>query len=386
MSSGRLYHNYLFFFGVVYYLILPLYLVSCNWGTDAAGFQHIYTYYDSSFRGKYLLIVLFFVVSFYSGSLALLKFIVPVKKTTNSLFSTIGNRDIFLFSFPFWLFGQFIIFKNADQLFQGYTIDYNIKFIGLIASLNVLFLFLFLYQKLNKKTNLFLLFSLIEFSVILLGQGSRMYVLIPIVATAIFMLDNSYIQLKKLFVWGGVAVLFFLFIGIYRLGINNVSTDLLLYIGMAEPSLTWISCVSMFALNPLPLFAFPRHFLSSFYNFIPTVIFPQKSAYILPLSLDFEAPLGATSIMVTIISDFGILGGCFMFFALGFLLTYIRFNYKGKFGLTYYYCCCGVIPFQLFRDGSEIVNKMFFMNLFIVPVFLLGLRTILFWTSSKKHI
>lgn len=392
MKHKCLYHNYLFLFGTLYYLILPLIIVSNNYLSDYAGMRYLYIYYDVDIYFVYLLIVVLFVISFYIGSCLPLHYV----KNSNSNqckhfnFDSISDRDLLLISSPFWIYGQFVILKNLNNLFQGYAVEYDVVFMGTISTLNLLFLFLFLYQRLkgvrSRKIlyNMFIPFSLVEFSVVLLGQGSRMYIMIPFIACIIYMLDNSIIGLKKLCVWGCIGIIFFLFIGIWRLGGNNMSIEVFMYIGVAEPAFTWISLVSMFSLNSLPLLAFPSNFISSFYNFIPTFLFPNKESYFIPLSLEYTNPLGATNLLVSIISNFGILGGCFILFLLGFLLTFIQFNLKGLFGKTYYYCICGIIPFQLFRDSFPIINKMFFINLFLIPFALILAETFLCRISKKQ--
>lgn len=103
---------------------------------------------------------------------------------------------------------------NAGNLFQGYLVEYDDGFMGTISTINMVFLFLYIYSKgkLNVKNyfiDLYLVSSLVEFSIILLGMGSRMYILIPCVTCTLYFLDKGVISIKKVLVGGLIAVLFF---------------------------------------------------------------------------------------------------------------------------------------------------------------------------------
>ena len=152
------------------------------------------------------------------------------------------------------------------------------------------------------------------------------------------------------------------------MGDTNITYEQMIYIGIAEPTFTWISAISMYDLNELPLIAFPYNFISSFINFIPSSVLSDKSELISDLSLNYDAPLGATNILLSLIANFGVLGSMIALFCLGFFLSLIRLHWQTAFGLSYYYCVCGIIPFQLFRDDMGIVNKQIFSNLLFVPM------------------
>lgn len=378
-TSKTLYHNYLFLFGFIYYFVLPLWVVVTNSFHDYPGMDYLYKYYNDSFTVTYCIIIISFLISFMYGSLLPLKFIKRKSNVQKKEF-IFGHRDLFFILIPFFLYAQIIIFINRGSLFQGYLIEYNTQFIGNIATLNTLFIFWLLYHK-NTKSNTFFLyfltFSIIEFSIVLLGLGSRMYILVPLVSYLIYLLDAKKITIRRLIINTTLAILFFLCIGIWRLG-NNISIDGMLYIGFAEPCLTWISAVSMFTLNEsIPLFAIPYNFLTSFINFIPSILIPNKSILIEPIALSYDSPFGATNLLLSLISNFGILGSCIFLFFMGFILTYIRINCHSLFFKTYYLCLCGILPFQFFRDGFSVTNKMLIYNFLIFPfIFILIEKTI----------
>lgn len=382
-----LYHNYLFLFGALYYLLLPLIVVNLNLLEDYPGMQHVYIYFKHDYLCFYACLIVLLICSFYCGSLFPLKYL-KTHQGYNTVDMVVGGKDLLRMALPFFIYGQYVIYSNINNLFQGYLVEYDLSFMGTISSLNTLFLFLFIYSKGKKNAekqfvNTFFAVSIVEFSIVLLGLGSRMYIMIPCITYALFLLDKKIVSLKKMFLWGGVIVGLFLFIGIWRLG-EVISPEFLFYIGAAEPTFTWISAISMFSMNSLQLIAFPSNFVSSFCNFIPTILLPNKSEYIQPIALDFDNPLGATNILVSLLSNFGILGSCIAVFCLGFFLTYVCLNFKTLFGRTYYYCICGVIPFQLFRDEMAIVNKMLFYNFLLLPLILFFIQKILYKVSLKN--
>lgn len=375
MKTPKLFHIYLFVFGFLYYLILPLFIVSIEGFVGYPGMQLVYKYFNSEIIFPYITWILILLLSFLIGSLLPLKYSSIIR--TSKIVKTdwvISTRDTILISIPFFLIGQYTIISNSDNLFKGYQVDYDADFMGSIATLNMFFLFFLLYNKgkYQKEPNfkikeLYLILSILEFSVILLGLGSRMYIMIPLVSFIIYLLDNQQINVKKMAIRLTLIVIFLLFIGIWRLNDADFSVDALLYIGVAEPVFTWISAESMFSMNKLPLLALPSNFLTSFINFIPTILFPNKAEYICELRIPYDSPLGATNILVSLMANFGLLGSCIALFLLGFLLTYIRIQGRNLFIKTYYYCICGILPFQLFRDNIAIVNKMLFYNFLIFP-------------------
>lgn len=370
----KLYHNYLFLGGWFYYLVIPLVMVVCNMFYAYPGINHVYENYDENSIFKYCLYIIFFLISFILGSISPLQF-AKKRRCLQRKESVIGVRDLFyFFTFPLFLLGQYKIYQNRSILFQGYQVDYDVGLMGTIATINVIFIFFTVYNLLKQKTskwfNYFLFFSIVEFSIVLLGLGSRLYVLLPVVIFLLYAIDKKIITYKKVFYVGIIFIILFLSVGLWRLG-NNLKLDMLMYIGAAESMLTWISAETYFN-NDLPLFAFPAHFLSSFINFIPSVVFPDKVDYILPIDANFYTPFGALNIIVSLIYNFGIIGSFLVIYFFGFFLTYVRLNGKSILFKSYYYCICGVIPFQLFRDDIHVLTKMIFYNFLILPlVFLL---------------
>lgn len=108
--------------------------------TTYPGMNYLYENFDKEFIFLYIAIIILFLSSFLTGSLLPLKYInnkVSAIKTEH----IIGERDLFLFSLPFFLLGQYSIIQNSNNLFKGYQTEYATDFMGSIATLNTLFLF-----------------------------------------------------------------------------------------------------------------------------------------------------------------------------------------------------------------------------------------------------
>lgn len=384
--SGSIYHIKLFLFGFFYYLIVPVLVVYSKIWEDYPGMQNLYLYFKDKYMPGYILYVFFVGVFFVLGSF--LPLLNRRKVGYVKSYKAINSKVFFVVSLPLLLYCQYLIYANRGSLFQGYQVEVDAPFVGTIASANIFYLFLFLYNKsgiYSKVINNILLFVLGELSFVLIGLGSRMYVFVVFISVLLYLLDKKIITIKKLLLWSGMGMLLILMIGVWRIG-GDISLEQLIYIGVAEPAFTWISAISMYDLNELPLFSIPYNFISSFLNFIPSVLLPNKGELIADISLKFDAPLGATSIILSLISNFGTLGSLFAIFLLGYLMSYIRIHWKTIFGETYYFCICGVIPFQLFRDPFTVVNKAFFSNLLLVPLLFILLSRILKGLLNTKPV
>lgn len=383
--SRPLYHIPFFLFGLFYYLILPIFVVMSRIWEDYPGFDHLYSYYKDEYVIGYLILIFFIGLAYLVGAWLPLQYI----KKTPPMFlnqAIVNSRGLFTISIPLLLYCQYVIFTNRSAMFQGYEAELESPFKGTLATINMYFLFLFLYNRLgyfSKKVDILLIVVLSELLFVVLGMGTRMYAMVTIFSILTFVLDRKVIAMKRILIGLSVLILFILAVGIWRLGDTDISIEQLIYIGIAEPSFTWISAISMYDLNKLPLLSIPYNFFTSFVNFIPTAIFPNKADLIADISLDYDSPFGASSILLTLLSNFGLIGGCCAVFLLGFLLSMIRLYWRTVFGQTYYFCVCGMVPFQLFRDDIEVINKGFFSNFLILPIIVLLIYRILLLLTTK---
>lgn len=380
-----LYHVWLFLFGIIYYLIVPALVIASKIWKDYPGMDILYSYYKDEYLLGYFILVTIIVIPFYIGAYLPLYYYNGESRPPHQVI--ISSRGLLIVTLPLLLYSQYVIWTNRNYMFQGYLSDIDAPFIGTIATINMIFLFVFLYNKngeYSSSINRILSLLLLELCIISLGLGTRMYVMVTLFSIFVFLLDRQFVTLKKMMIWFSVIIVFLLAVGIWRMGDTDFTIDQLAYIGVAEPTFTWISVISMYDLNDLPLLAFPGNFISSFVNFVPSSVFPNKSEFISDLSLNYDAPLGATNVLLSLISNFGILGSMIAIFILGFLLTQIRLHWRTVFGLTYYYCICGIIPFQLFRDDLGIVNKQLFSNLLLLPILFFGVHRIMSLLATRK--
>lgn len=363
------YHNYLFVFGFIYYMIIPLIIVKNKMLTDYPAMHLLEDYNLPRFINIYILSCFIIFISFLTGSWIgnhSFRKMAMVKGEPLLSVSLINK-----FIVPIALVGLFVAYLNRGALFMGYLEGADSALTGSIATIMLSSVFWLVYELiLYKKPSKVMLYTVIIFAIILLGLGSRMYVMIPTVACMIYLIEFKVVKLKKLLIWGVMIILFFTAMGLIRFG-NAINIDGLMYIGFAEPCLTWISAESMFYYTKAPdLFSFPYNFLTSIFNYIPSFLLPNKAEYIKEIALPYDQPLGATNLIVSLVSNFGIIGsGIFMYFV-GYVIEYVRKRKRSVFGTTFYICLCGVLQFQFFRDNLSIVNKVAIMNLLIIPLIL----------------
>ena len=378
------YHIWLFLFGLIYYLILPAFVIASRILKDYPGIDSLYSYYKDEYLLGYFILVSIIAIPFFLGAYLPYYYYREKPSPVNQII--ISSRGLFIITLPVLLYGQYVIWTNRSYMFQGYIINIEAPFIGTIATINMIFLFVFLYNKIGEyssKTDKILTIILLELCVVSLGLGTRMYALVTLFSIIIYLLDKQAVTLKKMIFWLSLIIVFLLAVGIWRMGGTNITYEQMIYIGVAEPTFTWISAISMYDLNELPLIAFPGNFISSFINFIPSSVLPDKGELISELSLNYYSPFGATSVFLSLISNFGILGSMLALFCLGFLLTQIRLRWRTVFGQSYYYCVCGIIPFQLFRDDMGIVNKQIISNLLLVPIMFFTVHRIMSLLATR---
>lgn len=360
-----LYHNYLFLFGFIYYLITPLIIVRKGYLSEYSGMSLLYDYNLERFTYHYLFCIAIIFISFYFGS-----WIVSKKykfKTYREKEYCLEKRQIKIILFPVVLICFITAIAHRENLFTGYIGEADTILNGTLATGQLLFVFWLIYELLiYKSSDILLTLSVIICSVLLLGVGSRMYVLIPVVSTFLYCIEYNLFPIRKIICVGATCIAIFVSIGLLRSG-ASITVDGLLFIGFAEPCFTWISALSLFQYNDLSFFYFPDNFLTSFYNYIPSQLFPNKAEYIQNISLSYDTPLGATNIVVSLISNFGIVGSGLFSALVGGSLSYIRKRKSDFFWETYYLCICGAIPFQVFRDDLSIASKVVIMNFLIYP-------------------
>ena len=380
LVKQKLYHNYLFLFGFIYYLVVPVIVGENNLFTDFPGMQLFYEYYPTGKNMcRYILLIALIFIGFYMGSFSALLMQKNVCMHSKQLSYASCLRSNKWIIFLLAVIDQILIISNRNILFMGYTIEYNPSLLGKLATLNSFFLFLYLYgRQKNKKQDLFLLFLLLENSIVLIGFGSRMFVLIPVISFLIYAIDNIKIKIKKLAIYIILFTSLFVLVGLFRDGSDNSLTFELVSFGfLAEPIFTWISAGSFITLNNFinPI-EFPTNFMGTIVNIIPSFLLPNKADFIEPIPYEYDNPLGAMNIVAFLYGNFGLFISPFIALLFGFFLTHIRFK-KSSFFKVYYYCICSIIPFLFFRD-TQSFNKLLFSAFLLFPSLIICCRFINF--------
>lgn len=369
-----------FLFGVAYYLLLPGVVYEWQGLIELPGmYEWFHTVSDFYERDSiyFLLNTYAWVFSFLFGV-----FFLRALKATQSQ-GLYSNRVVKKHDYPLvvvWCVLLFLIvilfyyiFIGRESLFSGYAVEYNAFILGGISSVSVLIYGCFLLI-LNKKAPVlkFVFFVSLTFAcLVLLLSGSRMYVLIPVSGfLSIFLLRYSSVAqrfkiLCIMFFFGG----FFILVGVLRM--PTLALDNVLYIFVAEPVFTSYSLATFWNSNDLPLFSVPLSLLTGFYNFVPSLLWPDKAKYIISLSdmgFLYSAPLGAESIVVSMVGNFGVVGAIVVFFIFGFVLE-ILFSYRknSEFHLASYIVILSIIPFMFFRDPFSVTLKVFLTASVILP-------------------
>jgi hypothetical protein len=179
--------------------------------------------------------------------------------------------------------------------------------------------------------------------------------------------------------------IFAVIVGVLRVG-TELSVGTLIVYASAEFLFTWISVATMFS-NSIDYLEAPWPLISSLYNFVPSFLWPEKSASIISISenISFQSPFGATSFLVTSVGNFG-----WIFFGIyGFIVSSIaqyvyRLAQKNYIACSYYICICSILPFQLFRDGSGILLKQLLWNSLFLPIMIIGIIWLPLYILPKK--
>ena len=368
-------HNILFLIGFIYYLIIPLVVGNFELMSDMPAMNNWHqAFYLSNHNSLiYIFIILAFFISFYTGSI-LIDVLPRRPKLSNHPNKKFVKINLSIYGLLFLLTTIYISISYREVLFSGYE-AYDISILGMLGTINsvgvILLLFIILNsKKYNFQIGLFYTF-IIYSSIILIGLGSRMYVLIPIVAVFVykFFYSKNRWTVKKVFTLTFLVASLLLIIGAWRIG-GIIDLEFMMYLLLAEPTFTWWSTATFLGNNDLFAIDFPSNFLSSFFNFLPSFIHADKSSWIHSIheKYFYEAPLGADSLFVNIQGNFGWYFGCVYMFLLGLFYSFIeRLSKKSNFYMAYYIGIVAVLPFQLFRDGFGIVNKQLFWNMLLVP-------------------
>lgn len=391
-------------FGFVYYVVLPIivadYFYENNYPFSDLPISYI----------RNLNIYLYFVFGFFYLSCLFLGFVLfnkmnsdtPVSKVSKTLFRgnkkvKIGNTNTRTLSL-FWIVFILLLlvqglyyYLSRNILFTGYTeiawneIDSRKTF---LCGLNLLYTILSLYYCVigSRLKAIALILILLINSIVILGFGARMYVIVPALSyiQLFYIYKNIIPRTYRLIAYSIIVFMpfLFIFIGLARFGQFNFKLNDFIFILLAEPYYTWLSAGSFLTQNTIDLFQFPNFFVTLLLLSVPSIFWPNKRDFIestiINSSFFVDSPLGATSIVFDSLASFGFLGSIAFFMIFGFFVAFIVLHSRrSAFYLAFTIFFMSTLPFMFFRDGFVLFFKNAFINGFVfayILAFLMNTR------------
>ncbi|MDY4368061.1 O-antigen polymerase [Pectobacterium brasiliense] len=383
---------YFMCFGVAYYIFSPYLLYLTGALVSYPGILSWREYFFSITEKYEYVCYIFFSLTVFVFFIKKITACVPIP----IIKFPIVSRFSLLFSACLIMILCFYLWYSAFEsslLFSGYTVEYSTQIMGNMATANLLLNFLALYAKLVNKSKVknFYIFIMVVNSIFLLSMGGRMYVVTIIIPWLMLYVNNvhdlkSFLKKFKVSILLIALVFLFCLIGIFRLGIRDLS--FIIYIFFAEPIFTSYSTVTYLLFNPeIPLLNDGALFVNSFVGIIPSFLIDNKETlYLLPEHLGFyyESPLGATSVVIYLFTSFGILGSYFFIALLTSFYTVLsRLSVNCDFFKAFYLCALSVVPFIFFRETFYISTRVIVFPIFILPLFILIFDRCLIILSRK---
>lgn len=377
--SGRTsIHIDFYFFGVLYYLIIPGVVFNNSLILEGPGIEEWRSESEAFFENSanmYLIYVLGMISSYLLGSIFFSGFTrnqsgVEQMRRREPLRFVVGA-----FSFLVGTSALLSIYNSMGGLFGGYLSGYDAVSLGSIAaSALVLSVFLCLsFANGWKMTRFFVGGVLSVILAVLILSGSRMYVLIPLLSvSSIYLVNTKYLKYRvRALMFFLLALALFSFVGLWRVG--ELDSDLIFYPFLAEPVFTSYSLISFWEFNDLPVISWGNGFVLGFANLVPSFLWPEKLEYMSSVAdsgYEVFVPLGAASVVFGLVSNFGVLGSFFFLFLLGGGLQYLYFiRNNSTYFLCAYVCFVSILPFMFFRDPLFVFFKASFtiaLVLFVV--------------------
>jgi hypothetical protein len=382
--------------GIVFYLIAPTVLIYFGIFDIFPFFEE---YSEILFKingGLYYSYIFIFYLIFYS----------IFSDQKNKLFEkdrrVLNNKKLPKLFYVVFIGLQLWSYYNlSDIAFKGYIGFENTEsneFKAIVCGINIVYSYFYAYYSLsnNSKQVKFFLFQLIVNSIVLLGVGSRIYVLTAIMAV---LYTNFYCKagqtnksnLIAMTTVGALLIAGLIAIAVWRQNLD-IQMDTLVYLLFAEPYFVWLSGGHTFVNADIGLIHFPYDFLINIVGILPSTLFPFKfelMSYISSIinvdSPEAYSPLGGTSIIHTMLINFGFIGivPAFIFFSL-----FVRIIYKktvnNYFYSAYFLIFCSIIPFIMFRESFFHILKNTIANAFLIPYIFLNLNFLIKSISYKS--
>lgn len=257
---------------------------------------------------------------------------------------------------------------NYKTILNGYE-DFNASFRSATISLLIILQTLMLYI-LIKKNKMYTKETIIFFGLffILVLSGSRLNFISAIISYSTYLL--KFIKLKSKKVLAGIVFLFIFFgwITLKRLGVSNFRYIDLLKNNLYEFLYTGISEITFISKNhKFNLFEIPLELIGDFKNFIPS--FLRNSNFSYKTLYQYDSPLGAKNLIVSIIENFGLIGALIFIYLFSYFVAKIS-NSRKLESQSWFYVIIGAVPFIFFREKLSLsIYKVFFQySIFIILI------------------
>jgi len=253
--------------------------------------------------------------------------------------------------------------------FSGYR-HFNVTILGSLSTLAYISLFcsIFFYEPMYKYIFLSIFIGI---AVLLLGLGSRNIVLNGFISLAVYKvwLSPQILKSYKLYFVLLLLMLSMIAIGIWRSG-YEFSLNMMISHFFADALFVMTSASSYLQnIGVRPVLEFPSSLFAGVVNFLPSLLFPQKIQIIAEMVNDHNmfSPFGASSIIVNLYSNFGMLYPIYIFF-MAILYTYLyQRACISTFYRSIYIVILPLLMFQFFNQPLYSLVKLLFYNGIIIP-------------------
>jgi hypothetical protein len=319
-------------------------------------------------------------------------------KARESFLDSVADKKIFG-KLLATLVALFTLILAADAIlggasfFSGYA-DYNILVLGPFATMAfsaILLRSFFIDSKIRLYFALIFLFC----AFILIGLGSRMSVMLSLVAAALDYYYRHKIKVSTALSLGlfiSLATFLMLAVGVVRDG-GEISFESLMGVLFAEPTFTSISAVRFLQLSgERPVFGVPYDVLVGIVNFIPSIIFPGKIEFIENFSPSIHFghnPFGANALLSNLYMNFGYFYPLFIIFVGGYYAYLHKRAFQSRIFKSIYISSLPLLLFYIHREGFVTLIKVMFFNSSLLPIiimyFLYNVRHFGLGSKIKTH-
>ena len=298
-------------------------------------------------------------------------------------------------------FGKYyvVMLATVSVLFTAYTVasgarffafyeDYRGEVLGPYSTL--LFTVVFFRNFFSHdKIRLYLLMVVLFCAVILIGLGNRMFTVMALMSVVFDYLSRTQLTKTKIFATlliVGVSFSAMVILAAYRTG-GKADSDMLIGVLIAEPLYTSMSFnIYLSYFHERPVYAIPYDILAAMVNFIPTIFFPDKIAFLQKIVYNYDtAPLGATALPFSLYVNFGYFYPMFVIS----LAAYFGFLYKrgakSMFYRAIYLSNLPLLAFFIHREAFTTLIKIVAFNALAVPVIAFTVTQLIYFFFGKKR-